>query len=87
MSNIKVELPTVHMAGSDAHSDAHIEVGAHGFALFLSPDAQYPVLDINGTGEQLEVVVRGLESALASRSVSNTDSQSSPPLPFSDMSS
>jgi hypothetical protein len=87
MLNIRVELPTVHMAGSSAHSDAHIEVGTHGFALFLSPNAQYPVLDINGTAEQLEVVVRGLEAALASRSISNADSRSSPSLPFSHTSS
>lgn len=75
------------MAGSNAHSDAHIEVGPHGFALFLAPDAQYPVLDINGTSEQLEVVVRGLEAALASRSISNAAPGSSPSLPFSDVSS
>ena len=49
MLNIKVALPGVHMAGSDAHHNAHIEVGHHGFALFLSPEAEYPVLDVNGT--------------------------------------
>jgi len=64
--NARVDLPSVHMAGSDAHSDAHIEVGEHGFALFLSPDAESPVLDINGTSAQLEVVVRELQSALTS---------------------
>ena len=41
MLNIKVPLPRVHMAGSDAPSNARFEVGQHGFALFLSPDAQY----------------------------------------------
>ena len=54
------------MAGSNAHCEAHIEVGQHGLALFLSPDAEYPVLDINGTSEQLGVVVRGLQAALTS---------------------
>src|SRR5438045_1929239 len=38
-----VPLPSVHMAGSNAHCDAHIEVGQHGFALFLAPDATHPV--------------------------------------------
>jgi hypothetical protein len=65
--NIKVALPGVHMAGSDAHYNAHIEVGYHGFALFLSPEAEYPVLDVNGTSEQLDVLVRGLQAALATR--------------------
>ena len=55
------------MAGSNAHHDAHIEVGAHGFALFLAPDAPYPVLDVNGTTDQLQAVVRGLQAALALR--------------------
>jgi hypothetical protein len=65
-ANPRVELPSVHMAGSDAHCRAHLEVGPHGLALFLSPDAEHPVLDINGTSAQLEVVVRELQSALAS---------------------
>jgi hypothetical protein len=65
-ANARVDLPSVHMAGSDAHSNAHIEVGQHGFALFLSPDAESPVLDINGTSAQLEAVVRELQSALTS---------------------
>lgn len=73
MHNIKVALPIVHMAGSDAHYNAHIEVGPHGFALFLAPDAEYPVLDVNGTSEQLDVVVRSLHAALASRCASNAD--------------
>jgi hypothetical protein len=67
MLNITVALPGVHMAGTDAHHNAHIEVGQHGFALFLAPEAEYPVLDINGTSEQLDVVVRSLQAALASR--------------------
>lgn len=75
--NTKVQLPSLHMAGSSAHCEAHIEVGQHGFALFLAPDADYPVLDINGTSEQLAVVVRGLLAALASRSVSDADARSS----------
>jgi hypothetical protein len=67
MTTGRVDLPSVHMAGSDQHHAAHIEVGPHGFALFLSPDAESPVLDVNGTREQLDAVVRGLEAALASR--------------------
>jgi len=70
-----VALPGVHMAGSDAHYDAHIEVGQHGFALFLAPDAEYPVLDVTGTSEQLDVLVRDLEAALASRCASNVDTE------------
>ena len=73
MLTIKVQLPSVHMAGSNAHCEAHIEVGEHGFALFLAPDAEYPVLDINGTSEQLDVVVGALRAALASRRASNGD--------------
>ncbi len=56
------------MAGSYAHCNAHIEVAQHGFALFLAPDAQYPVLDISGTVDQLDAVGRGLQAALAARS-------------------
>jgi hypothetical protein len=67
MPNTRVDLPRVHIAGSDAHCDAHIEVGSHGFALFLAPDAEYPMLDIDGTPQQLADVVRGLQAALASR--------------------
>jgi hypothetical protein len=78
MLNVKVALPGVHMAGSDAHYNAHIEVGQHGFALFLAPDAEYPVLDVNGTSEQLDAVVRGLQAALASRCVSNADTDRLP---------
>src|SRR4029453_19636672 len=56
MLNITVALPGVHMAGTDAHHNAHIEVGQHGFALFLAPEAEYRVLDINGTSDHLELV-------------------------------
>src|ERR1041385_4033648 len=45
---ISVALPGVHLAGSDRSYDAHIEVGRHGFSLFLSPTAEYPTLDIDG---------------------------------------
>ena len=65
MPNIKVDLPRVHVAGSDAHCDAHIEVGQHGFALFLAPDAELPALDIDGTPEQLRDLVFRLPAALA----------------------
>jgi hypothetical protein len=65
MPNIKVDLPHVHVAGSDAYHDAHLEVGQHGFALFLSPDAEYPLLDIDGTPTQLDDLVRELKAALA----------------------
>jgi hypothetical protein len=64
MPNITVALPRVHIAGSDAHYDAHIEVGQHGLALFLAPDADHPMLDIDGTPEQLRELVCRLQSAL-----------------------
>jgi hypothetical protein len=67
MHNIKVDLPRVHMAGSNAHHNAHLEVGQHGISLFLAPDAALPVLDVDGTSEQLEEVVRELQAALAVR--------------------
>jgi hypothetical protein len=67
MPNTRVNLPRVHVAGSDAHCEAHIEVGQHGFALFLTPDAEYPMLDIDGTPEQLRDLVRRLQSALTSQ--------------------
>ena len=70
---VKVALPGVHMAGSDAHHNAHLEVGQHGLALFLAPDAAYPVLDVNGTSAQLEIVVRELQAALTSRRASNAE--------------
>jgi hypothetical protein len=60
VANIKLDLPRVHLAGSDAHHHAHFEVGPHGFALFLSQDAEYPLLDIDGTLTQLGDLVGGL---------------------------
>jgi len=65
---VTVNLPRVHMAGSNAQYNAHIEVGSHGFALFLAPDAETPALDIDGTAEQLNQLVRDLQAALAARS-------------------
>ena len=67
MPNISVNLPRVHVAGSDAHYDAHIEVGQHGFALYLARDADYPMLDIDGTPQQLRDLVSQLQVALAAR--------------------
>jgi hypothetical protein len=64
---MRIDLPSVHMAGSDAHHRAHIQVGPHGLALFLAPDADFPVLDVNGTAAELNAVVRGLQVALALR--------------------
>jgi hypothetical protein len=63
-TKIRVDLPRVHMAGSNALHDAHFEVGAHGLALFLSPDAPLPVLDIDGTPEQLRELVDRLTTAV-----------------------
>jgi hypothetical protein len=85
MLNIKVALPRVHMAGSNAHYDAHFEVGRHGFALFLAPDAAAPVLDVDGTLEQLDAVVHDLQAALARRmadaSIENEPAQMALPDP------
>ena len=72
MPNITVDLPRVHLTGSDAHHNAHLEVGPHGVALFLSPDAEYPLLDIDGTAAELADLVRALNAALASRTSANT---------------
>jgi hypothetical protein len=63
----RVDLPRVHVAGTHAYSDAHIEVGQHGFALFLAPDAAFPLLDIDGSPEQLRDLVLHLQAALASQ--------------------
>ena len=65
----RIPLPGVHMAGSDKHYQAHLEVGPHGIALFLNPDAEYPALDVNGTPDQMDAVVRGLQEALAAARV------------------
>ncbi len=67
MPTIKVDLPRVHVAGSYAHCDAHIEVGQHGFALFVAPDAELPMLDIDGTPQQLRDLLSSLQAALASQ--------------------
>jgi hypothetical protein len=67
MSTIRIDLPRVHVAGSNAHYDAHIEVGQHGFALYLAPDADHPMLDIDGTPQQLRELVSRLEIALAAQ--------------------
>lgn len=67
MANTRVDLPRLHVAGSDAHYNAHFEVGQHGFALFLAPDAESPMLDIDGTPEQLRHLVSQLHEALASQ--------------------
>jgi hypothetical protein len=66
-ANLIVDVPRVHMAGTSGLHDAHIEIGAHGFALFLSPDAPLPVLDIEGSGEQLRDFVDRLSAALRDR--------------------
>ncbi len=63
----RVAVPGLHMAGADTHYDAHVEVGSHGFAIFLTPDAEYLAIDINGTPEELDVLLRELTAALASR--------------------
>jgi hypothetical protein len=61
---IRIALPRVHLAGSNAHYDAHLEVGRHGLSLFLAPTAQYPTLDIDGTPEQLAELAHALTRAL-----------------------
>jgi hypothetical protein len=61
------------MAGSNAHHNAHLEVGQHGISLFLTPNAELPVLDVDGTSEQLDELVRQLQAALEVRRTSNTD--------------
>jgi hypothetical protein len=69
IANCRIDLPRLHVAGSDAHHDAHIEVGQHGLALFLSPDADYPLLDIDGTPTELDELVGALRAALDSRGI------------------
>jgi hypothetical protein len=65
--SVTISLPSVHMAGDDAHYAAHFELGRHGLALFLTADSALPVLDISATTEQLETLVRDLHAALAAR--------------------
>jgi hypothetical protein len=59
-----VTLPRVRMAGAPAPQNAHIEVGAHGLALFLSNESPLPVMDIDGTREELRAFVDRLAMAL-----------------------
>jgi hypothetical protein len=73
--NIRVGIPRVHMTGSNAHYNAYLEVGQHGFALFLGPDAAAPVLDIDGTLEQLDAVVDGLQAALVARRMADATTE------------
>jgi hypothetical protein len=73
MTIIRVDLPGVHMAGSNVHHRAHIDVGQFGFALFLAPDAESPVLDVSGTPEQLGDVVQHLQEALEARKEATGD--------------
>jgi len=61
---IRIPLPRVHLAGSDANYDAHFALGRHGLSLFLTPTAQYPTLDIDGTPEELAQLARALTRAL-----------------------
>jgi hypothetical protein len=68
--NVRIALPSVHIAGQDGHYEAHLEIGPHGLALFLSPDAEYPILDINTTTDDLDAIVHGLEGAVADQRAS-----------------
>jgi hypothetical protein len=63
---VRISLPSVHMAGSNACYPAHFELGRHGLALFLTPDSELPVLDINASIEQLDTFVQSLQAALTS---------------------
>jgi hypothetical protein len=67
------------MTGSNAHDHAYLEVGEHGFTLFPGPDAAAPVLDIDGTLEELDAVVDGLQP-LSSPAVRRTLGQR--PMPY-----
>ena len=83
--SITVGLPGVHMAGSDAHHDAHFEVGPHGIALFLSLGAVTPILDINGTPDQIDAVARDLRAAVSvirAAGAADAQSQARPPRPI-----
>ncbi len=63
---VRISLPSVHMAGTNASYPAHFELGHHGLALFLTPDSEFPVLDINASIEQLNAFVQSLQAALTS---------------------
>jgi hypothetical protein len=64
--------------GIECHYDAHLEVGQHGFALFLTPDAEASVLDVDGTSEQLDAVVHHLQAALAARRTPDASAEGDP---------
>jgi hypothetical protein len=66
MPNIKVDVLRLPVTGSAEKCGAHVEVGQHGRALSLGPDAERPMLDIDGISEQLGDVVSWLQAALAS---------------------
>jgi hypothetical protein len=68
-NHLCIYLPRLHVAGWDAHHDAHIEVGPHRLALSLSPEADYPVVDIDGMLTALEEPVGGLRAAVDSRQI------------------
>ena len=63
-STIIISLPRVHVAGSNALHEAHVEIGAHGVALFLTPDAPLPFLDIDCTRAILRELVELLAASL-----------------------
>ena len=64
MQPLIVQMPRVHMAGTEALHHAHLEVSDHGVALFLSPDAPLPLLDIDGTPVALRAFIHDLSAAL-----------------------
>lgn len=64
MQPLIVQMPRVHMAGTEALHHAHLEVSSHGLALFLSPDGPLPLLDIDGAPGVLRSFVRDLSAAL-----------------------
>ena len=75
MLNTRVALPRVHRAGTNAHDDAHLEGDQHDLA---APDAEAPVLDVDGTLEQLDAVVHALQAALEVRRTPDVKSESDP---------
>ncbi len=64
MQPLIVQMPRVHMAGTEALHHAHLEVSSHGVALFLSPDAPLPLLDIDGSPVDLRAFMQDLSAAL-----------------------
>lgn len=66
MQPLIVQMPRVHMAGTEALHHAHLEVSSHGVALFLSPDAPLPLLDIDGAPDDLRAFLHDLSAALGS---------------------